>query len=380
MNIIILAQVIATLLFVITLAYITYFAARGLHLRRLFKTEYIKYIQTKHVRRLYPLVPRPGSKKYISTKHFLISVGWKMSVEHIYLCKWGLFSILLFLLVTMQTTNSNIAINKIIEDVNYHKNIIEPSKEASTASINLEKQLYLAVSETFHEDSEPNKEKYINRIKEMLIDRESELGEDMNITAQRLYHKVLQTRLLKSNLVPYVYILLISMLMYNLPDILGQIKRKLIEDKKNWEVLNCFIVYSIFARMPPYSVIHILEHMIIATEVYKPLFEELLEGIKKGGDPKTAFESALQVVDRDELYELIETMKLAKNTGFNASVRDVDETITNTIKWIEIENITRRKIKMLYAMTAVAAVMGLGFIYFAYGLTIISNPANFIMK
>ena len=95
---------------------------------------------------------------------------------------------------------------------------------------------------------------------------------------------------------------------------------------------------------------------------------------------EAAFDAALESVDRDELYELIETMKLARRTGLVNCVDDIEDAIDNTIKWIEIENITRRRTKMLYAMTAVAVVMALGSIYFAYGLTVISNPANMLLK
>ena len=80
------------------------------------------------------------------------------------------------------------------------------------------------------------------------------------------------------------------------------------------------------------------------------------------------------------MYELIETMKLSKVTGLVNFVDDVDESIINTIRWIEIENIKRRRVKMLYAMSAMAVVMGLGCIYFAYGLTVISNPSNLLAK
>jgi hypothetical protein len=110
------------------------------------------------------------------------------------------------------------------------------------------------------------------------------------------------------------------------------------------------------------------------------LLEALIEGLKKGGKQEEAFDAALAAVDRDELYELIETMKLSKVTGLINSVDDVDESINNTIKWIEIENIKRRRAKMLYAMSAMAVVMGLGCIYFAYGLTVISNPTNMLVK
>jgi hypothetical protein len=132
--------------------------------------------------------------------------------------------------------------------------------------------------------------------------------------------------------------------------------------------------------MPPFSVLTILEHMVIATDVYKPLLETLIEGLKKGGGQEEAFDIALESVDRDELYELMESMKIARRTGLVNSVDDIDDNITNTIKWIEIENISRRRTKMLYAMTAMAVVMGLGCIYFAYGLTVISNPSNMLLN
>lgn len=357
---------------------------RNRKLRKLYKKEYIRSINIRTARKLYPFVPKENSKKYKITKKFIASIGWNISVEGIYLYKWVLFSFTFFMLVTILTTNSTLALKEIVQDINFNKTAIDTLKVNTEENIDLERKLYnlvdkkLRVSNDVYEKS--NKQKYISNIENLLLQQGVETGEDIRATAQRLYYKMLQTRLIENGFNPYIYIILISILAYYLPDILGQIKRKLIEDKKNWEILNCLIVFSIFGRMPPYSVLNILEHMSIATEVYKPLIENLIEGLKKGGNQEEAFNTALEAIDRDELYELIETMKLAKRTGLVNSVDDVDETINNTIKWIEIENITRRRSKMLYAMSAMAIVMALGCVYFAYGLTIISNPANMIMK
>jgi hypothetical protein len=363
--------------------YISYMA-RNLKLKRLFRKEYIKVINKRTVQKLYPFVPKPNSSKYKRTKRFLSSIGWEISVEGIYLCKWGMFAVMIFLLVTIQTTNTSIVLNEIIRDVNYNHNIIETLKSETEQNIILEKQLYYIVDENLDKSkkifNKQNKQFYISLIESLILDRSMEVGEDLNNTAQRMYYKVLETRTIRNGIIPYMYIILFAALTYNIPDILGQIKKKLIEDKKNWEILNCMIVFSTFGRMPPYSVLNILEHMVIATEVYKPLLEALIEGLKKGGKQEEAFDAALADVDRDELYELIETMKLSKVTGLINSVDDVDESINNTIKWIEIENIKRRRAKMLYAMSAMAVVMGLGCIYFAYGLTVISNPTNMLVK
>ncbi|HYE11775.1 MAG TPA: hypothetical protein VEF53_16540 [Patescibacteria group bacterium] len=384
MNIIITAQILATLLMLAVIYMCISYAARNLKLKRLFSNEYVRVINRKTVRKLYPFVPKPGSRKSIRTKHFLTSTGWKISVEGIYLLKWGMFAVMVFMLVTIQTTNASIELKDIVQDINYNHNIIETLKAETEQNIVLEKHLYILIDKELDKSEEiynkQRKQIYIEKIERLLSDQGLEVGEELRATAQRLYYKVLQTRMIRSSITPYVYIILFAILVYHLPDILGQVKRKLIEDKKNWEILNCMIVFSTFGRMPPYSVLHILEHMEIATEVYKPLLRALIEGLKKGGRQAEAFDAALESVDRDELFELIETMKLAKVTGLVNSVDDIDETITNTIKWIEIENIKRRRVKMLYAMSAMAVVMGLGCIYFAYGLTIISNPANMLMK
>jgi hypothetical protein len=363
--------------------YISYLA-RNFKLNKLFPKEYIKSINRRTVRKLYPFVPRPNSSKYIRTKRFLTSIGWNISVEGIYLCKWGMFAVMLFMMVTIQTTNTSIAIKEIVQDVNYNHNIIETLKSETEQNIMLEKQLYYMIDGEIKKSekifNKQNKQVNIDYIEYLISDKSLEVGEELTSIAKRMYFKVLETRTIRNGIVPYMYIILFAALVYNMPDILGQIKKTLIEDKKNWEILNCMIVFSTFGRMPPYSVLNILEHMVIATEVYKPLFEALIEGIKKGGSQEEAFDAALEAVDRDELYELIEMMKLSKVTGLINTVDDVDENITNTIKWIEIENIKRRRVKMFYAMSAMAVVMGLGCIYFAYGLTVISNPVNMLIK
>lgn len=384
MNIIVTAQILASILLaIVSMVYVS-FAARSIRLRLMFSRDYIKAIQTNSMRRLYPFVPGLHSKKYAATKRFLTSVGWRISVEEIYLLKWGIFSLVLFILVTMQTTNASIELNDIVQDINYRRNFIELHSEDNVELVMLERQLYKLVDKNLSKGAKlsghENRQLYIEYIERLISEHYPEFESSRKETAQRMYYKLLQIRNVRSGINPYIYIFLISTLAYHLPDILGHVKSKLIEDKKNWEILNCMIIFSIFGRLPPYSILNILEHMTIATEVYKPLLEALIEGLKKGGDQEQAFEAALKAVDRDEMYELIETMKLAKRTGLIIYTEDMDESISNTIRWIEIENISRRRSKMLYAMSAVAIVIALGCIYFAYGLTVISDPSKMILR
>ena len=384
MNVIIITQIAATLSLCSVLGLYAVFILRRLKLRRLFSQGYVNVIQTKAIRQFYPLIPRPDSARYKRTVKFLTSIGWRNSVESIYLCKWCMAAVVFFVLVTMQTTNSVIEVKEIVQDVNYNHNMIETLNAGTMENIALEIQLFDLVEGSLVKSSEiydkNKKQIYIEYIENQIIKQGLEIGTDLGTTAERLYYKVLDTRVIKNGFSPYIYIFLTSWLAYFIPDILGQVKKKLNEDKKNWEILNCMIVFSIFGKMPPFSVMTVLEHMILVTEVYKPLLEKLMEGLKKGGKQEEVFNAVLEAVDREELYELIEMMKIARKTGFVNSVDNLDDAIANTIKWIEIENITRRRTKMLYAMSVTAVVIGLGCIYFAYGLTVISNPANMLMK
>jgi len=384
LNVIIITQIAATLSLCSVLGLYAVFILRRLKLRRLFSQGYVNVIQTKAIRQFYPLIPRPDSARYKRTVKFLTSIGWRNSVESIYLCKWCMAAVVFFVLVTMQTTNSVIEVKEIVQDVNYNHNMIETLNAGTMENIALEIQLFDLVEGSLVKSSEiydkNKKQIYIEYIENQIIKQGLEIGTDLGTTAERLYYKVLDTRVIKNGFSPYIYIFLTSWLAYFIPDILGQVKKKLNEDKKNWEILNCMIVFSIFGKMPPFSVMTVLEHMILVTEVYKPLLEKLMEGLKKGGKQEEVFNAVLEAVDREELYELIEMMKIARKTGFVNSVDNLDDAIANTIKWIEIENITRRRTKMLYAMSVTAVVIGLGCIYFAYGLTVISNPANMLMK
>jgi hypothetical protein len=214
-----------------------YLGVRNLSLNRLFRNEYVRVIQLKTVRKLYPFVPKQGSNKYKQTKRFLSSVGWNISVEVIYLVKWGIFALALFMLVTIKNTNTTIELNEIVQDVNYNHNVIETLRADTQENITLEKELYSLVDEDLIKNGEiykeQNRQMYIERIENLILQHDFEIEGSLGSTAQRLYNKVLQTRSIRNNLVPYVYILLISILVYYLPDILGQIKRKLVEDKKN---------------------------------------------------------------------------------------------------------------------------------------------------
>ena len=65
----------------------------------------------------------------------MTSIGWKTSVEGIYLYKWCMFAVVVFMMVTIQTTNSSIELKEIVQDVNYNHNIIETLKAETEQNI-----------------------------------------------------------------------------------------------------------------------------------------------------------------------------------------------------------------------------------------------------
>ena len=56
----------------------------------------------------------------------------------------------------------------------------------------------------------------------------------------------------------------------------------------------------------------------------------------------------------------------------------VDEMAVNQLKWLEVKNLRRRKLKQVIAMVPVVLVMLLAMVYFSYSLSTLSNPMNFI--
>lgn len=171
------------------------FTWKGYRLRRIFSRDYVRVLQIRNAQKLYPLVPRPDSVKYKSAKRFITSLGWRISVEGIYLSKWGLFAMTFFVLVTIQTTNKIIELRQIVEDVNYNHTVIDVRVPETAENINQEKLLYGYVDASLvnSEDIYDIQKKlvYIENIKAILAKQGLSETDELNSMAQRLYYKVL---------------------------------------------------------------------------------------------------------------------------------------------------------------------------------------------
>ncbi|MFZ5352213.1 MAG: hypothetical protein ACOZCL_05750 [Bacillota bacterium] len=368
--------VLIAVLIVLLLEYIRY-----LKLKRLFKSDYLRSYKQKAVRKFPIIVPAYKSNRYNAAAGLMEKAGWNISVEHFYICKAFLFLIALAVLISVNTTNGNIEIEHVIEDANYKKAAIDTHVHTVPETVELEKSLFELVNNSYID----NKELFAKKLKAMnleyiqhIISQSGlEIKENLDTVAKRLLEKLLYIRAKQSDYGVYIFIFLFSLLFYMLPDFLAFVKIKLIEDKKEWEVLNCIYAFSIFGSLPPYSVRNVLESMEMVTEAYKPLISKLLEGIKKGASDRV-FDEVLERVDNDDLYELLETMKLACDTGILDSIEDLDEMAEQKQKWMDIRGLRRRRTKRLYAITLVALMFLLAGIYFSYGLTLLANPTYLV--
>ncbi len=368
----------AMVLIVLLMEYISFIKYKGI-----FPEDYLRKYKRKRAARYKLLVPSSSSIRYRKTEELLSKAGWTISVEYFFVSKALLFIVALTLIVNIQATNQRLRVEEVIKDINYRRIAFESQVKVTPEAVKLEEKLYKLVNGSINKGNElyrqENEGMYLEYIQNLIIGSDFDIAEDLGNTAKRMFEKLKTIEAERNNLVMVISALIAAMLIYMLPDLLASIKLKLIEDRKDWEVLNCIYAFSIFGSMPPYSVRTVLESMEMVTEEYKPLINKLLEGVKKGAAAKV-FESTMEGIKNEDLYELLETMRLACDTGMLNAAGDMDGLADQKLKWMEITGLKRRRGKRLYAMTLVAVMFLLAGIYFSYGLTIMSNPAYLFPK
>jgi len=380
-------QIVVIVVLTVVLSLAVYFLFRYGRLKRIYRADYARKSCMDSISRLLPLMPRSNSKSksYRHKEALIIDSGLRISVEGFYLVKTLLFILGLVFFVSIETTNVFLHYDNIVTDMSIGKSMLEQSEKTAAISVAAEKEVFV------YFDNKMTGEKYalnrlkdqekslinIRRIQDEIKSRWGSLGEDSAITAGRIYKKLLKTRALEKDYSIYLSAIMAAVFMYFLPDLIAVLKLKLIEDKRDWEILNCIYVFSIFGRMPPFNIRNVLSNILIASDIYKPVMTEALNSVKSGKG-EGAFDNLLQKVDREELYELLETMRLSMSTGLLGLMDNIDEMASNQLKWLDIKSIKRRKVKQVIAMLPVVLVMLLAMIYFSYSLSALSNPMNFI--
>ncbi len=330
-------------------------------------------------------MPDCKSKRYRNIVGLIVDTGLRISVENFYLIKTALFILGFTFFISIQTTNTFILYEGIINDINIEKTLLDISVKPGTELMKLENEIFGYTETCLSRDkvsfaelkNKQNSQMYIEYLEAQISAKWPDLNENAYDTAKRMYKKLVRIRTIETDYARYFTALVAAIILYFIPNIIGHIKLKLIEDKRDWEVLNYIYIFSIFGRMPPFNIKNVLSNILAISDIYKPIINEVLNNIKSGKG-EAAFDNLLQRVENQELYELLESMRLSMNTGLLNMVDNIDEMALNQLKWLEIKSIKRRKSKQVIAMIPVVLVMLMAMVYFSYSLSTLSNPMNLI--
>lgn len=314
----------------------------------------------------------------------IINSGLRISVEEFFLAKTLLFILGFIFFVSVQTTNMFILYDDIIGNLNMEKTLFDPI-EPSNQNLQLEKEVFMYIDSSLPKrevtlkelKKESNSEIFIEYIETRIRSKWAESKVYTGEIAERMYKKLIKIRKIEADYLIYLTSLIASIILYFIPNIIGYLKLMLIEDKRDWEILNYIYVFSMFGRMPPFSIKNVLSNILVISEIYNPIINEVLNNLNSGKGEE-AFDSMLQKVENQELYELLESMRLSTCTGLLNIVDNIDEMAVNQLKWLEIKSIKRRKSKQVIAMVPVVLTMLASVVYFTYSLSTLSNPMNYI--
>ncbi|HYF83269.1 MAG TPA: hypothetical protein VEB00_09620 [Clostridia bacterium] len=381
----VLIQAFGLALLIIAIIVFAHQYCRYQKIKRLYRADYARSSYLKSISRLLPLMPRYKSKRYRNTEELIVDSGLRISVEGFYLVKAALFIIGLAFFISIQTTNIFMLHDGIINDLNIEKTLIDIAVKADAEGLKLENEIFSYINSCLPREkvtlkelaNKNNSQMYIEYLEAQIGNKWTDLEVDAGVTAKRMYKKLIRIRTIETDYTRYFTAILAAIILYFMPNIIGNIKLMLIEDKRDWEILNYIYVFSIFGRMPPFNIKNVLSNILAISDIYRPIINEALNSIKSGKG-EASFDSLLQRVENQELYELLEAMRLSMSTGLLNMVDNIDEMALNQLKWLEIKSIKRRKSKQVIAMVPVVLIMFMAMVYFSYSLSALSNPMNFI--
>lgn len=332
--------------------------------KKLYGTAYIskKVIDTLKFKFL---VPKYNSKRYDNTKYNLANTGWHLSVESFYIIKH--FICFLTLIISMLITNTNIDINikSISTNLNYGNNISGINIVPNAEVVEKEQQLLKKVDRYLHDlDINIYNEDTIKYI-ETFIANENIDYDNPNSVALRVLQKIKDINSVE-NIKMYILIILISYLMYSLPNYLVFIKLQLNDSKKDWEIINYMTVYSVIGRIPPYTIDNILDCMLDISKIYRPILNEFKDSLKENKTKN--IESIVDKINDDTMKEMLETIVLANEIGVLETVSSIDDMLENKMHWMDITSRKRRNLKSALAMIPIGIILLLMYNYLMSGL------------
>jgi len=380
----ILVQAIAIALLITAASIFVHQYFRYRKIKRLYRADYARKSCLKNISRFLILMPEYKSRRYRKTEGLIINSGLRISVEEFYLAKTLLFVLGFVFFISVQTTNNFIIYDYVISDLNMGKTFIDDAAP-NDYTLQLEKEVFIHIDSSLPKGKAALKELrdvnntpiYIEYIEAQIRGKWAELEEYSGEMAERMYKKLIKIRMIETDYLTYLTSFILAIILYFIPNIIGHLKLILIEDKRDWEILNYIYVFSMFGRMQPFNIKNVLSNILVISDIYKPIVNEALNNINSGKGEE-AFDNLLEKVENQELYELLESMRLSMNTGLLNIVDNIDEMAANQLKWLEIKSIKRRKSKQVIAMVPVVLVMLAAVVYFSYSLSTLSNPMNYL--
>ena len=329
-----------------------------------------KNAKKKYFERGRPFV----SKKRPEVKRLLVNIGWNVSTEQFYIIKLVVAFLGLVISFAVIETNREITIESIKRDINYQRTVAEDGLQESEELIQYE----ILLLEKSKRALEINKIQISDLNSLEIIEstiKDQANYENYQVIAKRLKLKIEAIEETKNNVKPLLMCLLITYLMYIGPEKLGKIKLKLINNKKDWETLNCMATYSIVSKFPNCKIETIINGMADVTTIYKGVIGEYGEALKKRNTKECT--EILESIDEEGMEELLEQLEIANVQGISVTNNIIEDLIQTKMEWLQITATKRRKVKLSVTFIPICIILFLLFTYMMYGMTVISTN-NFI--
>lgn len=309
-------------------------------------------------------------RSYKRTKRMIENTGWKLKVESYYFIKvsMALFMTIFFALVS--TSNLDLKYNQIVGDVNFKRTIIEEKLDRNNKDLQLmEINNYHILKQHFNKRTLLNMDRAsgISSIESVIVENNMTLpGDDSAIQARRMYEKLRTLYLAEDSAVSPISLFIVFALSYQLLDIFSWLRRKLIYDSADWEIIRLASTAKIFASLPPYSLGSISSNMLRDSNIFKSKIEEF-DLMVQSSSPDEDFTSFLEDIKNDDLFRLLDLVYSARRYGSSTIAPSLERFRINKTESVEIKNQRRAGTKALIALFPVIAVSVLAMLYFSYG-------------
>lgn len=316
------------------------------------------------------LIPEKGTDNYKRNKELMMNIGWRISVNQLYIIKYLLVIVVALSGYLVVSTNVGLSVKELYENLNLGKNSTDKSLESDSTLILREKALVNEIQNYLKSNNlDPNEETTVDVVEEY-IKTSVDYYETPRVLAKRIVLKINKINLERNN-PDYLNIVLYAFLAFLLPDVLMIIKLYLIEGRKELEAIHCMISYSVTAVIPPKTTEAVITNMQEVSGIYKSTLENFKIALEKGD--KQEIDTIIESVDNEEMKQILETVVLADSIGVEATVDSIDDQIATKVNWMDISANNRRQTKVMLAFIPVIIIFLMLFNYLIYYMTLVNQ-------